>query len=180
MWSGKKKKNNVVISEAYPESEFNPSRDVLEGDGSISIEDLLDPLQGKPGYSKLRKRTHQMERKSTAIQAPLAKPIQKKLERKAAYEQSKKDFTKWEPSVKRNREAPTLYFDEDIDLKYSSVGAIASEFQPRTDFEKKIASLVYDEKLMEAHKNDGARLLEFNEVWKCYSELIQLSIFSQL
>ncbi|KAA8539257.1 hypothetical protein F0562_025949 [Nyssa sinensis] len=163
-FEGKKRKNDVVISEAYPESEYNPSRDVLDGDGRISIQDLLDPLHGKSGFSKLRKSVHRMERKSMSIQAPLPKPDQEKLERKVAYEQSKKDITKWEPLVKRNREASTLYFDESIDLGFSTVGAIASEFEPRTDFEKKIASLVYDNEVVEAHQKDGARLLELNKI----------------
>ncbi|XAR63908.1 hypothetical protein NMG60_11024058 [Bertholletia excelsa] len=53
-----KKRKNIVISEAYPESEYNPSRDVLDGDGRISIQDLLVPLHGKSGFSKLRKSMH--------------------------------------------------------------------------------------------------------------------------
>lgn len=161
----KKKKKHAVVTEAYPESEYNPSRDVLDGHGQISIEDLLDPLHGKSGYSQLRKRVHQMERKSTTTQAPLPKAEQDRLERKAAYEHSKKDLLKWEPLVKRNREAPTLFFNTDVDLGFSTVGAIASEFEPRTEFEKKIASLVQDDKVLDAHSKDGSRLLEFNKVW---------------
>lgn len=160
-----KKKSKIVISEAYQESEYNPSRDVLDGNGRISIEDLLNPLQGKPGYSMLRKRIHQTEKKSMALQAPLPKADQEKVERKVAYEQSKKEVSKWEPIVKKNREASTLYLGEDVDLGYSTVGAIASEFKPRTEIEKKIASLVHDGKIMEAHKNDGSKLLELNKVF---------------
>nr|GLL43488.1 uncharacterized protein C57A7.06-like isoform X1 [Ipomoea trifida] len=161
---GKKKRSVAIVSEAYPESEYNPSRDILEGDGRISIQDLLDPLQGKSGYSKLRKNIQRMEQKSMSINAPLPRPDQERLERKAAYEHSKKDITKWEPLVKRNREASTIYFDEDIDLGFSTVGAIAAEFEPRTEFEKKIASLVGDSEIVDAHRKDGARLLELNEL----------------
>ncbi|MBA0563088.1 hypothetical protein Golob_008091 [Gossypium lobatum] len=82
----------------------------------------------------------------------------------AVYEHSKKDITKWEHLVKRNREAPTVFFGGDVDLGFSTVGAIASEFEPRTEFEKKIASLVYDDKVMEAHKADGSKLLELNKI----------------
>lgn len=153
-----------MVSEAYPESEYNPTQDVLEGDGRITVQDLLEPLQGRAGYSELRKRVSQIEKNSMTMHAPLPKADREKLERKVAYEHSKKDITRWEPLVKRNREAPTIFFDEDINLGYSTVGAIASEFQPRTEFEMKIASLVYDDKIMEAHKKDGARLLELNLV----------------
>ncbi|KAK8718117.1 hypothetical protein V6N13_045363 [Hibiscus sabdariffa] len=160
----KKKRNSMVISEAHPESEYNPTRDVLQGDGHITVQDLLDPIQGKPGYSKLRKRMQHVDRKSASVQAPLPKADREKLERTAVYEHSKKDITKWEHLVKRNREAPTVFFGEDVDLGFSTVGAVASEFEPRTEFEKKIASLVYDDKVMEAHKADGSKLLELNKI----------------
>lgn len=112
------------------------------------------------GYSKLRKRMQQLERKSVAVHAPLPKADREKLERKVAYEHSKKDLTKWEPLVKRNREAPTIYFDEDVNLGNSTLGTSSSGFEPRTDFEKKMASLYQDEKILEAHRKDGSRLLE--------------------
>lgn len=163
-FDGKKNKNDFVISEAYPEFEYNPSRDVLDGDGNISIQDLLDSLHGKAGYSKLKKRTHELEKKSTSVHAPLPKADRERLERKVAYEHSKKDITKWEPLVKKNREAPTIYFDEDTDMRFSTVGEIASEFEPRTDFERKMAALVHDERVVEAHKTDGSRLLQLNKI----------------
>ncbi|XP_073137338.1 uncharacterized protein [Henckelia pumila] len=159
-----KKKKNFIVSEAYPESEYNPSSDILDGKGLISIQDLLEPLHDKPGFSKLRKDLRRMENKSTRILTTIPKADQERLERKAAYEQSKKDITKWDPLVKKNREAPTLYFDEELNLGFSTIGAIASEFEPRTDFEKKIASLVNHNEVVEAHKRDGARLLELNEM----------------
>ncbi|XP_008784750.2 uncharacterized protein C57A7.06 [Phoenix dactylifera] len=134
------------------------------GDEQISIHDLLDPLHDKPGYSKLRRRLDHLEMKQMPLQAPLSKVAREKLERKVAYEHSKKDITKWEPLVKRNREAPTLYFDEDVNLGFSTVGAIASKFEPRTEFEKKMALLVQDPKVMEAHEKDGSRLLELNKI----------------
>ncbi|XWS31739.1 hypothetical protein CRYUN_Cryun23aG0101600 [Craigia yunnanensis] len=162
-FEGKKRKNNVVISEAHLESEYNPTRDVLKGDGHITVQDLLDPIQGKPGYRKFRKRVQQMDRKSTSIQAPLPKADREKLERMTVYKHSKKDITKWEHLVKRNIEAPTIFLGEDVDLGFSTVGAIASEFEPRTEFEKNIASLVYDDKVMEAHKADASKLLELNK-----------------
>ncbi|XP_020575501.1 uncharacterized protein C57A7.06 [Phalaenopsis equestris] len=134
------------------------------GGQQITIKDLLDPLHGKAGYSKLRKRLHQLEKAPMAIQAPLPKVEKDKLERKVTYEKSRKEITKWEPLVKRNREAPTLYFGEDIDLGMHTVGTIAAEYKPRTEFEKKMAALIGDPAVMEAHRKDGARLLELNKV----------------
>ncbi|KAL2345425.1 hypothetical protein Fmac_006710 [Flemingia macrophylla] len=160
----KRKKRDNIIPELYPESEYNPSGDVVDGDGHITIDDLLDPLREKPGYGKLRKRSDRINKNSRTIHAPLSKAVQAKVERKAAYEASKKDVSKWQPIVQRNREAPTIFFDENVDLGFSTVGAIASEFEPRTEFEKKIAALVHDDKVMEAHKQDGSKLLEMNKI----------------
>ncbi|CAI9109376.1 OLC1v1009187C1 [Oldenlandia corymbosa var. corymbosa] len=163
-FNGKSRKNDFIISEAYPESEFNPSRDVLEGDGRISIEDLLDPLRETSNYSKLRRDVARMERKPSSLLPPLPKPDQQKVERAVAYQDTKRHITNWEPVVKRNREAPTIYFDEDTDIGFSTVGAIASEFEPRSDFERKMASLLNHNEIVEAHKNDGAKLLELNKI----------------
>ncbi|KAK9147326.1 hypothetical protein Scep_006083 [Stephania cephalantha] len=153
-----------VVSEAYLESEYNPTRDILDGSGHLTIQDLLNPIQGKPVYTEFRKRMQRLNKKSLTLQPPLPKVAQENLEREVAYARSKKDVTKWEPLVKRNREAPTIFFDEDINLGFSTVGAITSEFEPRTDFEKKMASLVHDSKVAEAHKEDGAKLLELNKI----------------
>lgn len=140
---------------------------MLDGNGHITIQDLLDPLRGKSGFGKLQKNVDRIETKQMSIHAPLRKPDREKLERKAAYEQSKKDITKWEPLVKRNREAPTIFFEEKRDLNFSTVGAIASEFEPRTEFEKQMAALVNNSEVAEAHNKDGARLLELNKVSIC-------------
>ncbi|GAB2241768.1 hypothetical protein Droror1_Dr00018543 [Drosera rotundifolia] len=153
-----------TITEPYPESEYNPTRDVLDGTRKISVEDLMAPLIHSSEYSKLRKRMLHIERRENFAQAPLPKVEKDKIERKAVYEFSKKDMTKWEGVVKRNREAPTVFFDENTDVGFSTVGAIASEFKPRTDFEKAMASLLKDSEVVEAHNKDGARLLELNKV----------------
>nr|CAD1833286.1 unnamed protein product [Ananas comosus var. bracteatus] len=150
----KKKKKKVTLSDFQGDN----------GDQRISIHDLLDSIRGKTGYSELRKRVEQQESKPMAVQVPLPKVEREKLERKFAYEHAKKDITKWEPLVKRNREAPTLLFEQDVDLGFSTVGAIASQFEPRTEFERKMAKLVRDPEMVEAYNKDGARLLELNEV----------------
>jgi hypothetical protein len=46
----------------------------------------------------------------------------------------------------------------------NSVGAITSEFKPTTKFEKEMAQILQSKEMMEAHKNDGAKILELNKV----------------
>ncbi|CAF1916118.1 unnamed protein product [Brassica napus] len=163
-FEGESKSKPVLFTEAYPEGEFNPTRDVLEGKNVLTEEDFLAPLEGTPGYQKTSKQIARM-RKDTkhVVHAPLPKPQRERLERKAVIGLVDEEFSKWVHLVKKNREAPTVYFNQDVDLGYSTVGAIASEFQPRTDFEKKMASVLNDSEVSEAHRDDGARLLELNE-----------------
>nr|XP_043610668.1 U3 small nucleolar RNA-associated protein 14 [Erigeron canadensis] len=163
-FAGKKKKNDTVIYEAYAESEFNPSRDVLDGDGRISVDDLLNPLHGKPGYSKTRKDMERMKKKSVAISAPLSKSQQQKIDRRTTYIHTKKKLTEFELLVKKNREAPTIYFDEDRGVAHSTIGTIVSDFTPRTELEKKMDSFINAKELSDAHQGDGARLLELNKI----------------
>jgi U3 small nucleolar RNA-associated protein 14 len=47
----------------------------------------------------------------------------------------------------------------------NTIAAIASEFKPRTEFEKRIAEITRSTEIVEAHKNDGAKILELNKVF---------------
>lgn len=156
----------MLFTEAYPESEFNPTRDVLEGKNVLTEEDLLAPLEGKPGYHKTSRQISRM-RKDTkhVVHAPLPKPQRERLERKAVKGLVDEEFSKWVHLVKKNREATTVYFNQDVNhLGNSTVGAIASEFRPRTEFEMRMASVLNDDhEVSVAHREDGARLLELNE-----------------
>jgi U3 small nucleolar RNA-associated protein 14 len=135
------------------------------GDGPVTIHDLLDNIQGKPGYSKVRKRLQQQEKKTMVMAAPLPKVEREKLERRVTYDTSRGELTKWERKVKHNREAPTLFFENDSNLGVNTIAAIANEFKPRTEFEKRIAEITRSTEIMEAHKNDGAKILELNKVF---------------
>ena len=109
--------------------------------------------------SRMRKDTY-----NSLVHPPLPKPDRERLERKTARGLVDEEFSKWVHLVKRNREAPTVYFSQEVvNLGKSTVGAIASEFQPRTEFEMRMASVLNDKEVSEAHREDGARLLELNQ-----------------
>ncbi|KAI3854617.1 hypothetical protein MKX03_005213 [Papaver bracteatum] len=108
-FGGKTIDKNITITEAYPESEFNPSRDTLDGSGGIGIQDLLEPLRGTAGYNALNKRIGQVEGQSMAIGTTLAKVYKDRIDRK-------------------------------------------------------VASVVQDVQVVDAHMKDGARLLELNPI----------------
>jgi U3 small nucleolar RNA-associated protein 14 len=73
------------------------------------MNDILSSLTD-PTLQSLRK-SLEAQRQSTAskgqkLSAPIAKNLQKKLERQAAYEETKAEITKWQPIVKARREVP--------------------------------------------------------------------------
>ncbi|KAL6902063.1 hypothetical protein ACP4OV_004939 [Aristida adscensionis] len=152
-FDGKKKKRPLEVP-------LQPA----DGDGPVTIDDLLDKIQDKPGYSKIRKRQQQKEKSSVALQPQLSKAEREKMDRGVGYGFMKKDVSNWERLVTENRRASTLYFESDVKLGVNTVGAIASEFKPRTKFEMKIAEVMQSTEMMEAHKNDGAKILELNKV----------------
>ncbi|KAJ4876595.1 U3 ribonucleoprotein (Utp) family protein [Raphanus sativus] len=156
------KSKPVLFTEAYPEGEFNPTRDVLEGKNVLTEEDLLAPLEGKPGYHKTSRQISRM-RKDTkhVVHSPLPKPQRERLERKAVKGLVDEEFSKWVHLVKKNREATTVYFNQDVNLGNSTVSAIASEFRPRTEFEMRMASVLNDDhEVSVAHREDGPRLVD--------------------
>jgi U3 small nucleolar RNA-associated protein 14 len=105
-----------VVSEAYPESEFNlnPSSEDVKG---ITVEDLMTPLQDTAGFGTVRKRMEQLQKRSAPVEAPLPKIIQDRVNRKAAYEKTSDEITQWQPLVKTNREARTLDLNQRLILK---------------------------------------------------------------
>ena len=78
------------------------------------MNDILSSLTD-PSLQTLRKslQARQSGKSKTAakiLSAPLAKPLQKRLERQAAYEETKTEITKWQPLIKANREVPLRAF----------------------------------------------------------------------
>ncbi|KAH0908098.1 hypothetical protein HID58_031419 [Brassica napus] len=162
-FNSENKSKPLLFTEPYPEGEFNPTRDVLSGKNILTEEDFLAPLEE---YHKTSKQISRMRKDTykSLVHPPLPKPDRERLERKAARGLVDEEFSKWVHLVKRNREAPTVYFNQEVvNLGKSTVGAIASEFQPRTEFEMRMASVLNDNEVSEAHREDGARLLELNQ-----------------
>ncbi|KAI3427018.1 hypothetical protein D9Q98_006960 [Chlorella vulgaris] len=139
----KRRVKEVVVTEAYPESAYNlaPSAN----DGELTMADLIQGLgdsKGKLGAA--RKALERLERRTAPVAAPLPGPIKQRQERKAGYEESKREADKWLPIVKANREAPTLRFTADKAAvpRTTTTAAIAAKHQPENDMENEVAALL--------------------------------------
>jgi len=67
---------------------------------------LTDPSLQSFRKSLAAQQTSKSKSVGQKLSAPLARPLQEKLERQAAYEETKTEITKWQATVKANREVP--------------------------------------------------------------------------
>lgn len=156
---GKKSKSmRETLSEVYPESEFNmnPGTDQQGGQQSVSIGDLLRGLGDSKGIEKVKKGLHKLESKAKPAEAPLPKGIREREERKAGYEITKKDISKWKDLVKSNREKRTLVFAKPAEaMPKLSTAALAAKFEAENEMEKEVAGL-----LKEARADNARSMVE--------------------
>eukprot|EP00879_Flechtneria_rotunda_P019030 GHRR01019979.1.p1 GENE.GHRR01019979.1~~GHRR01019979.1.p1 ORF type:complete len:341 (+),score=185.00 GHRR01019979.1:544-1566(+) len=146
---------NAVVAEAYPESEARAGGGA--GGAELRLSDLLDGLGAAGGSSQAaaaglgvaRKLLEKLDKKSQPVSAPLPRTVAERLDRKAGYDDTKQEVTKWQPIVKANREAPTLRFTSarpEVSAGAGSVSALVEGFAPDTSdpdgLEAQVAALL--------------------------------------
>ncbi|KAI8092752.1 small-subunit processome [Halteromyces radiatus] len=144
---GKKRQKQLTErSEVYKENEFNLPAQKPTSAGKktkLDLKDLMGSMDGEVALSELRETVKSMaadSKKQTALDAPLPQRIQDRIERQAAYKEANKEITRWEPTVKQNREADHLSFpmQESVTQQKLTSSTLASKFVANTDMEKQI------------------------------------------
>ncbi len=80
---------------------YKVSNVIAGGQGELSIADLMKGLgDAKSKMGPARKALLKMAKQAEPLTAPLPGPIRERQERKAGYETTKEDITKWQPLVK--------------------------------------------------------------------------------
>lgn len=147
--------NAAVVSEAYPEAEFNlnPGAASAGGAGALKLSDLLAGLGGdaKKKLGAARKLLEKVggaagDRGVAPVSVPLPSVVAERQERKAGYEAAAKDVSKWTSIVKANREAPTLRLiagREEVP-RVDTTAAIVAQHTPSADnaLEAEVAELL--------------------------------------
>ncbi|GBC07953.1 hypothetical protein RclHR1_07800006 [Rhizophagus clarus] len=179
----KPKKQLKERTEAYKESEYNlATRESSNIRKKIDLSDLIGSIQEETGFSGLKQKLASLEsggNKGTykePLPAPLPLRIQERLNRRAAYEKTKKDITKWEPIVKQNREAEHLKFPINAPLPHRQTNnVLVATFQPSTEFEKEVNSILAEngvkEKNLQQYEELQMSKLSVEEVEKRVKEL---------
>ncbi|KAF9575443.1 hypothetical protein EC968_003048 [Mortierella alpina] len=169
----KARKNLRERTEAYDESEYNlqahRSSAAHSASGSnkkkLDILDLVSSIQDEAGFSSLKKNIQALEngpkkgKTTETLSAPLPKIVQDRLNRQAAYDESKKEVSKWLPIVQKNRQAEHLAFPMNAPpMDSPSSATLASKFDASTQMEKEVQSVLIEGGMQE--KN----LMEYEEL----------------
>ena len=82
--------------------------DVLTGASKLNLDDLLAPLASSSATLQSLKKSAKVLASSSSkvktLSAPLPQRAQERLDREAAYEQTKEEIDKWSATIKRIKE----------------------------------------------------------------------------
>ncbi|KAJ3500661.1 hypothetical protein NLJ89_g9697 [Agrocybe chaxingu] len=147
-------------TEAGEENEFR----VQSTGVKLNLDDLLAPLASQSStLQSLKKSTKVLasSSKAKALSAPLPQRAQDRLDRQAAYEQTKQEVDKWSGTMKRIKEAEHLSFP----LQAQPTGRISNlelnaKFKPTTELESAVDSLLKSANLREEdiHETEDSML----------------------
>ncbi|KAF7303869.1 UTP14-domain-containing protein [Mycena indigotica] len=115
----------------------------------LTLDDFLQPLATESGMSDVRKNLAALDKKKTKkngpglLSAPLPTRVQDRIDRTAAYEETRQEVQKWEGSMKLLREAEHLSFplQQQKPAKVSSA-ELANKFIPATNLETAVSRLL--------------------------------------
>ncbi|KAG8864103.1 hypothetical protein FRB96_006977 [Tulasnella sp. 330] len=142
-----RKRRILERTEVIPEGEYGaPAR---SGE-KIRAEDLFASLRGpstdKQTLKLLKKSTKALASTKTTTQplpAPLPLRLQERIDRQAAYQQTKQEVEKWTPAMKAINEAQHLSFPlQAIEKAKPSTAELVATFKPTTSLESSIDRLL--------------------------------------
>jgi len=109
----------------------------------VTVEELIASAGVSAGQSGDLKAVQKLSKKLQPLEAPLPGPIQARAERRAAYDESKKDIKKWMSLVKSQREAPTLQLTSKPEVQRpTTVSAMAAKHTPENKMELEVAAML--------------------------------------
>ncbi|KAH7914539.1 Utp14 protein-domain-containing protein [Hygrophoropsis aurantiaca] len=135
-------------TEAGPEGEFGAGGATTDSQ-KLSLDDLLAPLtSSSSALASLKKSIKPLvnsssKTKAKILSAPLPLRTQERLDREAAYEQTKEEVNKWSATMKHIRQAEHLSFPLQAQPAARVSGLeLAARFKPTTPLETQVSSLL--------------------------------------
>ncbi|KAG1871579.1 Utp14 protein-domain-containing protein [Suillus subluteus] len=139
----KKRRLMQERTEAGDEGEFGVS---AGGSRALKLDDLLAPLASSSTLTTLKKSMKPLtstSNKTKTLSAPLPQRAQERLDREAAYEQTKEEVDKWSATMKHIKQAEHLSFP----LQAQPEGRVsnlelAAKFKPSNELESAVDNLL--------------------------------------
>ncbi|RDX46820.1 Utp14-domain-containing protein [Lentinus brumalis] len=124
------------------------------GGGKLDLDDLLAPLEGQSSNLQSLKKSAKVlastSGKIKTLSAPLPQRTAERLDREAAYEQTKAEVDKWKATMQRIQEAEHLSFPLQAEPKSRTSNLeLAAKFKPTTELESAVDKLLKSAKLRE-------------------------------
>lgn len=142
----KPKERKRLLNETREENEYN----VPIGGPKLSLNDMISAVDSSVSKDAI---LLDKDPKSKALDTPLPKNIQQKHERRAAYELTKEEVSKWDDTVQQNRQAEVLKFPMNPVVKHNDTATtFRSDNEPSTDLEKKIHGVLEQSALVDDKK----------------------------
>lgn len=149
-----KKRQLKERNESYKESEFNlATREEDDASKKLSLNDLMGTVDDEAAFGTLKSSLEVLAGKGKnlsrrALDAPLPKRVQDRMERTAASTTVNEEISKWQPTIKMNREAEHLSFpmqDTTVTPRENRTSAaMAEKFKAETPLEQQIAQALAD------------------------------------
>ncbi|KAI0640105.1 Utp14 protein-domain-containing protein [Trametes polyzona] len=122
--------------------------------GKLNLDDLLAPLEGQSSTLASLKKSAKVlastSGKVKTLSAPLPQRTAEKLDREAAYEQTKEEVDKWKATMQRIKEAEHLSFPLQAEPKSRTSNLeLAAKFKPTTELESAVDRLLKSAKMRE-------------------------------
>eukprot|EP00357_Protocruzia_adherens_P017232 CAMPEP_0114979572 /NCGR_PEP_ID=MMETSP0216-20121206/4444_1 /TAXON_ID=223996 /ORGANISM="Protocruzia adherens, Strain Boccale" /LENGTH=739 /DNA_ID=CAMNT_0002340909 /DNA_START=32 /DNA_END=2251 /DNA_ORIENTATION=- len=148
-------------TELTSESQHN-----LTNKTSLSLDDVLGNLKNDSG---LKNQFMELSKGKAPLTEQMAPVKQERLARKANYEVSKKEVTRFQAQVKRNRESEQLDFTEQEEKEGVTLSSLNKNFTPQTEMEKRISEILEksgysDEKIIKAKEQEELAALSVEAV----------------
>lgn len=139
----KKRRLMQERTEAGDEGEFGVS---VGGSTALKLDDLLAPLASSSALTTLKKSMKVLtstSNKTKTLSAPLPQRAQERLDREAAYEQTKEEVDKWSATMKRIKQAEHLSFplQSEPEGRVSNL-ELAAKFKPSNELESAVDNLL--------------------------------------
>ncbi|KAI0082325.1 Utp14-domain-containing protein [Panus rudis PR-1116 ss-1] len=179
----KRQKRRLVEekTEAAEENEFA----ARPGDLKLNLDDLLNPLaSSSSNLQSLKKSAKVLASTSAKVQtlsAPLPTRTQERLDRQAAYEQTRDEVEKWSATMKKIREAGAEHLSFPLQAEKEGKTSnleLAAKFKPTTELESAVDRLLKSAKMRDediaATESLKLNHLSVEEVAKRRAELAKM------